>query len=541
MVVKISKFKFQPLETTFKNVNEALKAIMDQYPDNIAIEYTARNMKLTYKDLYTKVIKLANALKAKGIKKGDNVGIVLANCPEFAISFYACLQIGAVGCSMIKMLKPDELADISERAELKALILADDGKRTMKKAKKTTPGLQHVIAVGEKGLEGAEKFWDVLESGSTDPIDMDLGLDDWATINFTSGTTGKPKGTIHTHRNYVFAALAQKHATKMTPEDIIVLCLPMYHIFGLSVMNATLNIGGTLDMLPGFLVQEILPKLCNPKVTGFAAVPAMYHIMCEQPNIKDFIGKFSPNLNALISGGAPLPMGLINRVAEVFIDTNGRSIPITEGFGTTEDSVYGSLNPWDGVIKHGTCGIPMPGGKILCVDEEGKTVPTGERGEIVVQNPGVMLGYYKMPLETEKVLKPVVGEVGTWYYTGDIGIIDEDGYVSIVDRKKDLIIVGGRNVIPRDVEEILFKHPKISDATVVGAPHQKMGETVRAIVVTKQNEELTEQQVKDWVGEHMADYKVPRIVEFANILKKTATGKVLKKDYRASFSEIRGD
>ncbi len=532
---------FKPLETPFKNVNQALKTIVDKYPDNIAIDYTARNMKMTYKELFEDILKFANALKDKGIGKGDNVGIVLSNCPEFAISFYACLQIGAVGCSMIKMLKPDELADISERAELKVLIIADDGKRTMKKALNTTPSLKYVIAVGEKGLDGAENFWDVLNSGSSNPINLDVGLDDWATINFTSGTTGKPKGTIHTHRNYVFAALAQKEATKLTSDDTIVVCLPMYHIFGISVMNAALNLGATLDMLPGFLVQDLLPKLCNPKVTSLAAVPAMYQIMCEQPNINEFIGKFSPNLKALISGGAPLPMGIIKRVEEVFKDTNGRSIPIAEGFGTTEDTVYGCLNPWDGVIKHGTCGIPMPGGRMLCVDKDGKPVPNGERGEIAVQNPGVMLGYYKMPLETEKVLKPVVGEEGTWYYTGDIGIIDEDGYISIVDRKKDLIIVGGRNVIPRDVEEILFKHPKISDATVVGAPHAKMGETVRAIVVVKKGEEMNEQEVMDWVAEHMADYKVPRIVEFANILKKTSTGKVLKKDYRASFQEIKGD
>ncbi|MHA1784800.1 MAG: AMP-binding protein, partial [Candidatus Helarchaeota archaeon] len=347
--MNISSFK--PLETSFKNVNEAIKSAVDQHPDNIAISYSYRNLDLKYKDFYQQIIKFANALRDRGIKKGDTVGIVLSNCPEFAITFYSCLQIGAVGCSMIKMLKPAELADISERAELKALVISDDGKRTMKKSKKTTPSLEHVISVGVKGLEGAERFWDVLESGSTDPLNVELGLDDWATINFTSGTTGKPKGTIHTHRNYVFAALAQKESTKMTSDDITVLVLPMYHIFGLSVMNAVLNIGGTLDMLPGFLVQDLLPKLCNPKVTGFAAVPAMYHIMCEQPNIKEFVGKFSPNLKALISGGAPLPIGLIKRMEKVFIDTNNKVIPVTEGFGTTEDSVYGALNPWDGVIK----------------------------------------------------------------------------------------------------------------------------------------------------------------------------------------------
>ncbi|NVM27319.1 MAG: AMP-binding protein [Candidatus Helarchaeota archaeon] len=532
------------IETPYKNVNEAIKAIVDKYPDNIAINYPFKNVQLTYKELFEKIVKFANALKELGVKKGDRVGIVLANNPEFVISFYALLQIGAVGCSIIKMLKPAEIADIASNAELKGLIIADDGKRTIKKTKKVTPSLDFVIVVGPNEIEGTLKFWEVLEErGSLAPIPeaSELELDDWATINFTSGTTGKPKGTIHTHRNYVFAAKAQQLSTKITSDEAIVLCLPMYHIFGLTVMNVILNVGGRLDMLPGFLVQDVLKMLCDSKVTNFAAVPAMYQIMLKQANIQDFVGKFSPNLKSLISGGAPLPLGLVKRMEEVFLDTNGRAIPVTEGFGTTEDSVYGAINPWDGKIKLGTVGLPMPGGKILCVDDDGNPVPPGERGEIVVQNPGVMLGYFKMPLETEKALKPVKGEEGTWYYTGDIGVIDDEGYISIVDRKKDLIIVGGRNVIPRDVEEVLFKHPKIIDATVIGAPHETMGETVRTIVVLKEGEEMTEKEVTDWCAENLADYKVPRIIEFVGLLKKTATGKVLKKDYRASFKEIKGD
>ncbi|MBD3227086.1 MAG: AMP-binding protein, partial [Candidatus Lokiarchaeota archaeon] len=499
-----------------------------------------------YKDLYEKILKFANGMKSLGIEKGDRVGIVLSNLPEFVITFYACLQLGAVGCSIIKMLKSKEIAGISKNAELKGLVISANDRRKAKKCVKKTPTLKHIFSVGGemREIKGAEvhEFWEVAEElGSTTPIDVELGLDDWATINYTSGTTGAPKGTIHTHKNYVFAAIAQKRSTKMTTDDVVVMVLPMYHIFGLSVMNAILNVGGRLNMLPGFLVQDLLELLTDPEVTSFAAVPAMYSIMLSQKNIDDYVGKFSPKLKGLIAGGAPLPLGLIKRMQKVFVDTEGRQIPICEGFGTTEDSVYGAVNPWDGKIKHGTVGLPMPGGRILCVDENGKPVATGERGEIVVQNPGIMEGYFKMPTKTKKVLKPVQGEEGIWYYTGDIGVIDEEGYVSIVDRKKDLIIVGGRNVVPRDVEEILFEHPKIDDATIVGAPHEKMGETVRAIIVVKEGEELTEQEVRDWVAENTADYKVPRIVEFVSLIKKTATGKVLKKDYRASYEEIKGD
>ena len=536
------KLAFKPLETKYKNVNEALKAVVEQYPNNIALTYSFKGMKLTYKELYEKIIKFANGLKELGIKKGDRVGIVLSNTPEFVISFYSLLQLGAVGCSIIKMLNPNEIANISQNAELKGLIIADDGRRVIKKSQEVTPSLKTIIVVGDKEIEETLKFWEVLEErGSLTPIKEDIKLDDWATINYTSGTTGTPKGTIHTHRNYVFAGLAQQISTRMTAEDAIVLVLPMYHIFGLSVMNSVLTKGGRLDMLPGFLVQDCLKMLCDPKVTQFAAVPAMFQIMLSQENIQSFVRKFSPNLKGLVVGGAPLPLGLAKGMTEIFIDTKGRNIPICEGFGTTEDSVFGSVNDYAGKIKLGTVGLPMPGGRILCVNEVGKPVPTGERGEIVVQNPGVMLGYLNNPEESGKVLKPVVGEKGIWYYTGDIGIIDKEGYVSIVDRMKDMIKVGGKIVLPRDIEETLFKHPKISDATVIGVPHVKMGETVRAIIVLKEGETMTEQEVKDYVADQLADYKVPRIVEFVKALKKTATGKVLKKDYRASFQETKGE
>ncbi|MFX1297254.1 MAG: AMP-binding protein [Promethearchaeota archaeon] len=267
--------EFKPLETPYKNLNESLKATVDQYPDNIAINYPFKKIIFTYKELYEKIIKFANALKDLGVQKGDRVGIVLNNSPEFVISFYALLQIGAVGCSIIKMLKPPQIADIAQNAELKGLIIADDEKRTIKKAKKITPSLEIIIVVGDKEIEDTLKFWEVVEErGSLAPIEVEVGLDDWSTINFTSGTTGKPKGTIHTHRNYVFAGLAQQLANKTEPEDAVVLCLPMYHIYGLSVMNSILTIGGRLDMLPGFLVQDVLKMLCDPRVTSFPAVPA---------------------------------------------------------------------------------------------------------------------------------------------------------------------------------------------------------------------------------------------------------------------------
>lgn len=530
------------IKTDLKNLNESIDAAINAYPDNIAILYKGEEIK--YADLSERIMQVANALKDLGIKKGDRIAIVLNNGPEFIYSFYGAMRLGAVLCPIIKMLTPAEISNLCTEAECKVLIIADDGKRAVKQTKNESQFLETSITVGEKTIEETTNFKDFMESGSKDFIETEgLGLGDWATINFTSGTTGKPKGTIHTHKNYVYAAIGQKIAMKGTPEDSAVLVLPMYHIFGLSVMNASLNMGSMLNMLPGFLVQDALKGLCNPRTSTFYAVPAMYNIILSQENIKDFVGQFSPNLKFVLSGAAPLPLGQIYEMEKIFIDVNGRNIPIVEGYGTTEDSVYGSVNPWDepDKIKYGSIGKPFPGCKIVIVDDKGNKVPQGERGEIAVQNPGVMVGYYNMPEETKNVLKPVKGEKGIWYYTGDIGHIDEDGYIFIVDRKKDMIKIGGRLVIPRDIEEVLFKHPKIQDATVVGAPHKTMGETVRAIIVVKKGEELTEEDIIVYCKEELADYKVPRIIEFVPSLKKTATGKVLKKDYRASFKEIKGD
>ena len=530
-----------PLETPFKTVLGALKNSVDKNPDKIAITFSSRNEEYTYKDLCQKIIQFANGLKDLNVKKGDFIGIILDNCPEFIISFYGSLLIGAIACTMIKILKPTEIVDISKKAKFRVLIISDEKQDILEPILKSTPSLESVISVSEEGISRTSRFWDVVDLSSTNPIKLDINPNDWATVNFTSGTTGRPKGTIHSHQNYLYAALAQKLSVKIEENDSIVLTLPMYHVFGLSIVNSFLFSGAHVNLLPKFLVQDCLKKLCEKKTTMFAAVPSMYSILCDLHNIKDYIGNFSPNIKALISGGAPLSLGLIKKIENTFIDTNKRVVPICEAFGTTEDTAFGTINPWYGKIKHGSVGVPMPGGRILCVDDEGSPVPLGVRGEMVVQNPGVMLGYFKLPKETRKVLKRIKGEKGLWLYTGDIGIIDKEGYVFVVDRKKDLIKVGGLSVVPRDVEDVLIQKPEISEVAVVGEPHKIMGETVRALIVLKKGAKLTADAIKDWASEQMADFKVPRVIEFKDYLKKNISGQVLKSEYRPSFKQIRGD
>ena len=531
----------KPLNLPFNNMFEAFKNSVDKNPDKIAIIYTQRKEEYSYKSLCQKIVKCANGLIDLDIKKGDFIGIISDNCPEFVISFFASLLIGSIACPIIKILKPNEIVDISKKAKFKAILISEEKQDVLELILKNTPSLKQVISISEEKKPEFSSFWDIVNLSSSTLPKVDIKPSDWATINFTSGTTGRPKGSIHTHENYIYAAKTHKISLKIVPEDRIVLALPMYHMFGLSIMNSFLLTGAQINMLPKFAVQDCLKKLCETKTTMFAAVPSMYSILCDLHNIDEYIGYFSPKIKTLISAGSPLSRGLIRKIQKTFIDTNQKILSIIEAYGTTEDAGFGTVNPWFGINKLGSVGIPMHGGKILCVDDDGVPVPSGERGEIVVQNPGLMLGYFKLPKETRKVLKPVKGQEGNWFYTGDIGKIDHDGYVYIVDRKKDVILVGGQSVVPRDIEEILVQRPEISEAAVIGVPHKKMGETVRALVVLKRGSKITAETIKEWASERLASYKVPRVIEFTDFLKKNVSGEVLKSTYRPSFKEIKGD
>ncbi|MHA1784005.1 MAG: class I adenylate-forming enzyme family protein [Candidatus Helarchaeota archaeon] len=531
------------IEAPYDNIPEFFADICKKNADRLAILYNEK--KYTYKELYYQVAKFTKVLQDLGIKKNDKVVMLLGNSLDFPIAFFGILNAGAVAIPLITLLKTNEIIRIIKQSEVKAMIVADALSSTIRKIVKKEL-IPTIITQGSKSIKGTLSLKELMEKSNPDfqHID-DLKRNDIATINYTSGTTGFPKGVVHSHSNYLFTAVAQLKATELPKDGVIIMCLPLYHAYGLTVTVSTLLNGSALDIIPRFHPVIVLDALADKAKRyppnyeiGSTFVPAMIHMMLDvidkNPEYIELIN--NSKFGAAVVGAAPISRVDLNKWTQLFPDK-----VLTEGIASTEDCVYGSVNPRRGPIKFGSVGRVFPGSKMAVVDEDGNILPINTRGELVVQNEGIMLEYYKNPEKTKEVLKPVKGQEGIWYYMGDIALMDEDEYFWIVDRKKDLVIVGGRNVFPRDIEELLVKHPKVNEACIIGEPDQALGEVVRALIVPEKNVDIDKQEIIKYMKENLAEYMIPRPehVEFLPMLKKTATGKVLKKDYRVSYEEIR--
>jgi long-chain acyl-CoA synthetase len=344
--------------------------------------------------------------------------------------------------------------------------------------------------------------------------DREVSEEDVAGIIYTSGTTGYPKGVLLTHKNYVVNADQVSTACQMTEDDRFLCILPLFHVNGQIVTTVSpLFAGGSMVLLRGFSPKEFLPKLSHYRATAFSGVPTVYAILNNLPDAEEY------DLSALrfcICGAAPMPV-------EVF-ETFERKYKafILEGYGLSEGTCASSINPLDGTRKIGSIGIPFKDQEMKIFDENDKELAPEQIGEIVVRGPNVMKGYYKNEEATRETLR------NDWLHTGDLGYIDEDGYFFIKGRKKEMVIRGGENIYPKEIEEVLYKHPAVAEAAVVGVPDKIWGEEVAAFVVLKEGAELKPQEVIDYCKEHLANYKCPRIVEVADSLPKTATGKIQK-------------
>jgi long-chain acyl-CoA synthetase len=370
-----------------------------------------------------------------------------------------------------------------------------------------------------------KSFSEVVTSGELSFQGPDLKEDDTAIILYTSGTTGKPKGAMLTHKNLFSNAKDVGEYLKMKKEDRVVTALPMFHVFCLTVsLNAPLLSGATMLIVPKFSPKEIFTLIKDYEATVFAGVPTMYNFLYQYPegNPDDL-----KSLRLCISGGASMPVALLKNFEQKF------NVLVSEGYGLSEASPVTSFNPLDRPRKPGSIGTSILRVKNKVVDELGEEVPIGAVGELIVRGPNVMKGYYKMPEETAAVIR------NGWLHTGDMARMDEEGYFYIVDRKKDLIIVGGYNVYPREVEEVIYNHPDVIEVAVVGVPDPDQGEAVNAYVVRK-NLELNKELVLEYCKEHLAKYKVPTTIEFLEELPKNTTGKILRRALKAQVTQVVG-
>ncbi len=492
------------------NVAQVLERSAFHFPDRPALAFKDRRW--TYRELDRDASALASGLRGLGLKPGERIGLHVPNWPEFVLTYYAAQKIGVVPLSLNVTYKADEIAYICRDGEVAAVVTADPVAGNLP-PRAELPSVRHVISVGA-AREGLIAFATL--AGDPSLRAMDLDREEMAAILYTSATTGRPKGVMLTHANVVSNVYATSHHLRMTPEDRGLCALPLFHCFGQNfVMNALVSTGSTLVLQERFVPEEFLGAIGRERITLLYAVPTMYIlILTGDTSAYDF-----RSLRLCFSAAAMLPADVERRWHERYGHW------IHQGYGLTECSPFASYNH-DTLFRPGSVGTPVENVEMRVVDEHGRELPDGELGEILIKGPNVMKGYFRNPEATAQAVRD------GWLHSGDIGYRDKDGYYYIADRVKDMINVSGFKVFPREVEEILFRHPAVKEAAVLGMPDPVKGEAVKAFVVLKEGQSVDADALKALCREKIASYKVPEAVEFIPALPKSPTGKVLKKDLR---------
>jgi len=464
---------------------------------------------LSYSQLHGAARRMTCLLSSLGVAPGDRVAVMLPNVPAFPIAFYGALGAGAVVVPMNPLLKSREIAYYLRDSGANVLLAWHAAAEEAAKGAAET-GAQ-VIEVDEPDLAGP------LGGLGPAPASADRADDDDAVILYTSGTTGWPKGAQLTHANLTRNAdLTAAALLGVGPGDVVMGCLPLFHVFGLTCgLNAAIISGATLTLLPRFDPVTALEVVTRDKVTIFEGVPTMYAAMLHHP---DSAQADAPSLRLCVSGGSAMPVEILRGFEQAF------GCVILEGYGLSETSPVASFNHPDKIRKPGSIGTPIAGVQMRVVGTAGADLPAGEVGEIVIRGHNVMKGYWRQPGATAEAIQD------GWFRTGDLAKIDEDGYFYIVDRKKDLIIRGGLNVYPREIEEVLYEHPAVAEAAVIGIPHDELGEEIGAAVVLKPGMNATPGKLREFVRERVAPYKYPRCLWFASELPKGATGKIVRRE-----------
>lgn len=524
------------------SLSDMLANTARELPNKPAITFLGT--RITFKRLDEMVNRMAHALLDFGVKPGDKVAMLMPNMPQMVIATYACWRIGAVVVMnnplysdrelehnfndsqaviliTLDLLAPRMLA-LKTRTSIKKIIIAHIRDHLSFPKKQLLPFIARDKHKYIQPAPGIHEWDDLLKQyPATDP-GLAVSPDSIATLQYTGGTTGVSKAAMLTHANLYSNAQQMKawlHGLEKGSGSVLC-ALPYFHSFGiLACMNMGILQGWNQVLIPRPDIEAILKAVVQYKITLFPAVPTLYTGVVNHPDI----GKYNlSSIEASFSAGAPLPVDLIKRFEEL------SGSQICEAYGLTEASPCVTVNPFKGLTKPGSVGIPLPDTEIKLVNpEDGITgIPQGGEGEILVRGPQVMKGYYNRPDETAIALKD------GWLHTGDVGRLDEDGFLYIVDRIKDMIIASGYNIYPNEIDQVLFGHPKILEACAVGVPHEYRGETVKAFIVVKQGAVLTEEEVLEYCSANLAKYKIPKIIEFIDELPKSAVGKILRKELR---------
>lgn len=525
-----------PIQTYLKNTAQ-------EFPQKIAIHFQGKE--LTFSEVYEQSLKLANYLVKQGLEKGDRVAIMLPNCPQGVIAYYGILFAGGIVVQTNPLYTERELEYHLKDSGSKMILTLDILFPRVSKVKALTPTLEHIIITEIKDYlpfpknliypfiqkkqygivvkvehEGSNHLLsEIIKTSTTKEIEIEIDpQEDLALLQYTGGTTGFPKGVMLTHANLVANTLmCSKWMYKCKKgEESVLAILPFFHVYGMTtVMNLSIMMAAKMILMPKFDAGDTLKTIHKLKPTLFPGAPTMYIGLLNHPDLKKYD---LSSIDSCISGSAALPLEVQEQFEKI---TGGK---LVEGYGLSEASPVTHANLLWGNRVNGSIGMPWPDTDAVVLSmETGEPLGVGEIGEIAIRGPQVMKGYWNKPEETEATLRD------GWLLTGDLGYMDDKGYFYVVDRKKDMIIAGGFNIYPREVEEILFEHEKVQEAVVAGIPDPYRGETVKAYVVLKEGQQCTEEELDKHCRKHLAAYKIPRVYEFRTELPKTIVGKVLRR------------
>jgi long-chain acyl-CoA synthetase len=490
------------------------------YKHNYNPEKTALQWKgtaISYGELDSKVSACAAYLRAAGLAKGEKVVLSCMNSPEFVYSYLGTVRLGAVIVPINLMLTMEEIIYIVKDSGAKYMLIHPF---IMAKANLTVAVLEGALGVRVIVLDDAFKqSLTETQAKLAGASNADEATDENAisTFLYTSGTTGKQKAAMLSHKNLMTNSDQCYTGLGAEPEDVYMCVLPMFHVFAFTAcILMPLYSGATVVILESFQPKEVIESLMQDGITIFMGVPAMYGVLLNAGK-KDI---HFPKLRRCVSGGAALPVEIYREAREVM------KLPVIEGYGLTEASPACSFNPPLGVQKELSIGLPLEGIECKIANDDDEEVPAGEVGELLVRGNNVMQGYWNQSEETEKALR------GGWLHTGDLAKKDEDGYIFIVDRKKDMIVVSGLNVYSREVEEVIYQHPAVKEAAVAGIPDKQRGEYVKAFIVLKEGESCTTEDMSHYLAKYLAAYKLPRRIQFIDALPKNSSGKILKRMLR---------
>jgi long-chain acyl-CoA synthetase len=508
------------------SLRELLEQRAGANPEKVFLFSEPDGRKYTYSEFDLAVNRAAAMLSAQGMGKGDVVSLLMPNNVEYIIAYFACWKLGALAGPVNSLLKENEIAFVLNNSETQAVLVHSEFQERIEKIRSELPHLRAVITFDDE-QEATRQIAKKGEEGGQDDSAQGLDKDDDAIIIYTSGTTGKPKGCLLTHGNVIANARQISEWLNFTEQDRLLTIMPLFHMNAVSVTTmSALYAGGSTVISPKFSASQFWKIISDYRITSFGSVATMLSMLLSKYPAGVPEGLTTDQLRFAMCGSAPVPAEVMKKFEETF------NCPVVEGYGLSESTCRSTFNPPDERRRPGSCGLPI-GNEMKVFDDDDKEVANGQLGEIVLRGENILKGYYKNPEATASAFR------NGWFHTGDIGYRDEDGYFFIVDRKSDMIIRGGENIYPREIDEVLYQHSAVAAAATIGVPDQLYGEEVAAFVVLKEGRQITEAELIAYCTERLADYKCPKSIRIVKDIPKGPTGKLLKRELVSHFASTK--